>query len=264
MAYIDKSIIINDISPPLDKTLTIQLLDEYVSQEKRFILGDWEPATLDGGQFAEAAARILYHNDSGILDKRKGVNECLRYVEDFNNSNTHLFPERKSALHLCKVLRATYKFRSDRGAVHIDPQYNANHLDSKYLLESCRWVLAELLRLFWNGDRKEVSTIIREILKFDIPSIRAFENSLLVQRTDCSAEEEILLLLYYSREAGLSRAELGRYVQKAPSAITNAIKSLASSKVRQIHKLTNGNFCLTDIGIRRVLSELADKLVLDY
>lgn len=263
MASIDKSIIIKDISPPLDKTLATQLLDEYVSQEKRFILGDWEPATLDGGQFAEAAARILHHQDSGVLGKRKGVNECLQYVEDFQNKNKHYFPDRKSAGHLCKVLRAIYKFRSDRGAIHIDPEYDANHLDSKYLLESCRWVLAELLRLFWRGDRKEVSTVIREILKFNIPSIKAFDDTLLVQRTDCSAEEEILLLLYHSREAGLSRGELGRSVQKTPSAVTNAVKYLASSRVRQIYKIKNGNFCLTDIGVRRVLSELANKLILD-
>jgi hypothetical protein len=261
---IDKSIVISDISPPLDKTLATQLLDEYISQEKRFILGDWEPATLDGGQFAEAAARILYHHDSGILDKRKGVNECLQYVEDFQNKNKHNFPDRKSAVHLCKALRAIYKFRSDRGAVHIDPDYNANHLDSKYLLESCRWVLSELLRLFWKGDRKEVSSIIKQILKYEIPSIRTFDDNLLVQRTDCSTEEEILILLYYSRDVGLSRTQLGQFVQKAPSAITNAIKFLASSKMRQIYKLKNGNFCLTDIGARRVLSELANKLVLNY
>jgi hypothetical protein len=259
---VDKSTIIADISPPLDQKLATQLLDEYISQEKRFILGDWEPATLDGGQFAEAAARIVCHRDSGVLNRTKSVHECLTYVEDFNNSRRHSFPDRKAALHLCRALRAIYKFRSDRGAIHIDPDYSANHLDSKYLVEGCRWVLAEILRLFWAGDRRRVSVVIQQILNFDIPSIRMFDDSFLVQRTDCSTEEEILLLLYHSREVGLNRAQLGRSVQKAPSAVTNALKRLTSSKVRQVHTLRNGNFCLTDIGVKKVLTELAAKLIL--
>jgi len=264
MTLIDKTKIINEVSPPLDNILATQLLDEYISQEKRFILSDWEPATLDGGQFTEAAARILYHLDSGNLATRKSVNECLQYVEELKNNNKHSYPDRKSSLHTCKVLRAIYKFRSDRGAVHIDPEYDANHLDSKYLVDSCRWILSEFLRLFWKGDRKEVAKLIKQILKYEIPSIKKFEDCLLLQRTDCSTEEEILLLLYYSGDSGLNRSALGRFVQKSPTSVTKAIEYLISSKVRQIYKLTNGDFCLTDIGIRRVLSELADKLVVDY
>lgn len=61
MASIDKKTLLSAIAPPLDLILAKQLLDEFISLEKRFILRDWEPATLDGGQFAEAAARIIYH-----------------------------------------------------------------------------------------------------------------------------------------------------------------------------------------------------------
>jgi hypothetical protein len=262
MSSIDKPQIINEISPPLDNILATQLFDEYISQEKRFVLGDWEPATLDGGQFAEAAARILYHQDSGRLDRRRKVDDCLQYVEDFKNQNKHSLSDRKSALHTSKVLRAIYKFRSDRGAVHIDPVYTANHVDSKYLVDSCRWVLAEFLRVFWKGDRTEVSDIIKQILSYEIPSVRKFGTDLLVQRVDCTTEEEILLLLYYVKESGFSHSELVKFVKKDPSGVSRALKNLSSSQKREIIKLDNENYCLTDIGIKRVLRDLADKLIL--
>ena len=88
-----KEDVLNSICPPLDSTLATQLLDEFISLEKRFVLRDWEPATLDGGQFSEAAARILYHADSGTINYLKSVDKCLKYVEDPDGKNPHNYPD---------------------------------------------------------------------------------------------------------------------------------------------------------------------------
>lgn len=256
----DKQALINKVCPQLDLTLTTQLIDEYNSLEKRFVLRDWEPATLDGGQFAEAAARILYYKDSGTLNYSKGVGDCLDYVE--NNSNRHNYPDRKSALHTAKVIRTIYKFRSDRGAVHINPNYSANHLDTTLVISNTKWVLSEFLRVFLTTDRNLVENTIRDILEFDLPVIGDFDGQLLVQRTDCNADEEILILLHFAGQNGFNRKQLGQYVQKLAPAITTSLKKLSSGQERKIIKLKNGNFRLTDIGNRFVLTNLADKLKL--
>lgn len=226
MSLISKEILTGGICPPLDRNLVDQLLSEYISQEKRYILGDWEPATLDGGQFVEAAARIIYHQDSGNLNARKKVNDCLNYIEDPKSQFDHHFPKTKSAKHIAKALRTTYKFRSDRGAVHIDPEYSANQLDSRLVIEGCRWVLSEILRVFWTGDRQQVAKAIREILQYEVPAIGNYEGALHVQRVDCTVEEEVLLLLYWAGESGISRTDLGRFVRRSPPQVTRAIQSL--------------------------------------
>lgn len=105
MPSFDKTAIVAAISPPLDMSLAEQMLDEFISLERRYVLREWEPATLDGGQFSEASARLVYHQDSGNLNPRKSVGECLSYIEDPNNSSPHNFPDRKAALHLVKVIR---------------------------------------------------------------------------------------------------------------------------------------------------------------
>jgi hypothetical protein len=258
MTLIDSGTLLGDLSIRLDPVLTEQLLSEYISQERRYILREWEPATLDGGQFVEAAARIIYHLDSGNLNRTKGVSDCLSYLEDPTNQNSHSFPERKSALHLCKVLRTIYKFRSDRGAVHIDPLYTANQLDSRLVIDNSRWVLSELLRIFWSGDRKEVGRAIREILQYEIPVVGRFGNQRLVQRPDCSAEEEILLLLRDSGEEGLSREALGKFVKKTPGRVTQAVQKL--EQMRDIIQINESTYRLTDLGAIRVLNELAEKI----
>ena len=256
----ERNTLVTATCPPLDRTLVEQLVDEFISLERRYVLGDWEPATLDGGQLAEIVARIVYHQDAKNLNRRRSVNKCLEYVEDLKQLRQHHYPERKSALHTCRVVRAIYKFRSDRGAVHIDPHYTANQLDSRLVMESARWLLGELLRVFWTQDRAVVAEAVRDIVRFEVPAIAEFNGKPLLQRTDCTTEEEALLLLHHAGDAGLSRYELGQSIPKSPSSVSGALKKLSSSTVREIVQDANSRFILTGLGVRRVLNELAAKL----
>jgi hypothetical protein len=257
---LDNAVLIASLSPPLDEVLVEALLREFVAIERRFVLGDWEPATLDGGQFCEIAARILYHVDSGNLNRTNSVDTCLQYVEDDKNSNSHAFPQRRAALHLCKVIRTVYKFRSQRGAVHIDPDYTANEIDSMLVLSMVRWVMAEVLRVFWSGSTAAVAQAIREIARYEVPAILILDDRRLVLRTDCTVEEEILLLLHNAGESGLGRADIGRAVPKSAPAVTNSLRRLCSPSCRQVVKRKDASYLLTPRGARRVREELADKL----
>jgi DNA-binding MarR family transcriptional regulator len=241
-----KTDLLRQIAPPVDALLASQLIDEYVSLERRFILRDWEPAELDGGQFCEVLARILYHLDSGNLNVNRQFGECLDYIE--NDTVQHLRLPRKEFLHIARVLRTVYKFRSDRGAVHIAANYSPNHMDSRLILENVRWSLAETLRLVWNGDREEVAKTIRHLLQFDTPCIGIYGDRTMVQRTDLKAEEELLVLFHHWGEEGIARLEIGKSMFQSPSTVTNLIRKLEDSEHRQIVQLPNGNYRLTDIG----------------
>jgi hypothetical protein len=260
MGLIERSNLIQKISPPFDFLLASQLVDEFISMERRYIQRDWEPTELDGGQFSEIAARILYHLDTGRLNSTKDHSSCLDYLQ--NNTVPHVLP-RGDVIHLCKVMHVIYKFRSQRGAVHISPKYTPNHMDSKLLMECVRWCMNELLRLFWNGSRDEVAKAINELLQFDVPCIGQYENIPLVQRTDLSAEEEVLILLHYAGSEGYSRRELGTYCMHRSQRVSDAVSGLVSSNKRQVVQLINGNYVLTDLGHRRIRNELSDKLVVE-
>lgn len=259
MPLVNKRQLLAELSPPLDHFLCTQLVDELISAERRFIQQDWEPAELDGGQFCEIMARIYYHVDSKNLSHSKAFDECLKYIE--NDKVSHGILPRHDALHVARVLRTVYKFRSQRGAVHISPTYTPNHMDSKYVIESIRWLMNETLRIFWNGDREVVAKAIRELLQFDVPCISDFEGVLLVQRTDLTSEEELLILLHYAGEKGFSRTELGRFAQCSPASVTRSLKKLVSPQYRQVVGLSNGFYRLTDLGSKRLREQLGDKLL---
>lgn len=260
---LDNAVLIALLSPPLDAILAEALLREFVAIERRFVLSDWEPATLDGGQFCEIAARILYHVDSGNVNRTNSVDACLQYVEDDKNSHSHAFPKRRTALHLSKVIRTVYKFRSQRGAVHIDPDYTANEIDSTLVVSMVRWVMAEILRVFWSGSTAHVAQAIREIVRYEVPAILSIDDRKLVLRTDCTVEEEVLILLHNAGESGLSRADIGRAVPKSAPAVTNSLQRLCSPSCREVVKRKDGSYLLTPRGTKRVREELAEKLRLD-
>lgn len=260
MALTDKQHLLAGLSPPLDHMLATKMLDEFISCERRFIQRDWEPAELDGGQFCEVVARIYYHQDSGSLNAGKDFSDCVSYILD--DKQPHNISPRRDAIHVMSVLKVVYKFRSQRGAVHISPNYEPNHMDAKLVIENIRWVINETLRIFWEKDRDLVAKAIRELLQFDVPCIGSFDDVLLVQRTDLSPEEEILLLLHYAGEVGFSRTEVGIHALCSAPSVTKSLQKLIASDMRQIVQLPNGNFRLTDLGSRRIREQLSDKLLL--
>lgn len=254
--------LVSSLSPPLDQSFIESLIYEFLDIERRFALGDWEPATLNAGQFAEVLSRLIYHIDSGNISRRKGVDPCLTYIEDSNNRNVHNFPERRAALHLCKVIRTIYKFRSQRGAVHIDPDYSANELDSTLVVSLSRWCVAEVLRLFWTGSTSDIASTIREIIRYEVPAVLNIDDRPLVLRTDCTAEEEILLLLHNAGEQGLSRTSIGKSVPRPASTITNTLKKLVSAEMRQAYLRDDETYVLTPNGTKRIVEELAGKMTI--
>ena len=261
VGLIERNQLIAKISPPLDNLLAAQLVDEFVSQERRYIQRDWEPAELDGGQFCEILARMLYHNDSGNLNRGKGFDECASYIENEDSGVKHLLLPRRTALHLIKVLRTIYKFRSQRGAIHISPTYGPNHMDARMMIENVRWAMNETLRVFGQGDPEAIAKAIRELLQFNVPCIGVFEEVIMVQRTDLSADEEILVLLHYAGEHGFTRKELGTYAMHKAPRITEAMQRLEAPNCRQIVLLNSGRYRLTDLGSRYIREKLADKLL---
>lgn len=260
MGLVEKRNLIAGLSPPIDHLLCTQMVDEFISCERRYIQRDWEPAELDGGQFCEIVARIYYHLDSETLNHNKDFGECINYL--FDDTAKHKLIPRRDIIHIASVLKTIYKFRSQRGAVHISANYTPNHMDARLVIENVRWVMSETLRILWNKDRESVAKVIRELLQFDVPCIGVFEDILLVQRTDLSPEEEILVLLHFAGEAGFTRTELGKAARCSPSSITRSLQKLIAPDFRQVVILNAGKYRLTDLGSKRIREQLAEKLLL--
>jgi hypothetical protein len=244
----DAADLVKHLSNSIDPVLAQQLVTEALEIEETFALRKWKYTELDGGRFAEVSARIVYASDSGNVSLTKSVDDCLRYVD--NNQVAHGFPEGQSAIHLSKVIRAIYKLRSQRGAVHVSPTYTANEIDSRLILECVRWTFAELLRIFGTFQREELGEIVRSLARFPQPLIRMYGETALLQSTSFTTEEEILAHLLF-KDGGMILREILSSVPKDPSGIRRAVAKLASAQCRQIVQ-RDQSYLITDLGIKRI------------
>ncbi len=131
-------------------------------------------------------------------------------------------------------------------------------MDSTLVVGLSRWIISEILRIFWSKDRDEIAKVIREITRYKVPSVLVMDGRHLVLRTDCTVAEEILLLLHNTGEAGMTRQMIGKSVPKAPAAVSKAIKKLGIA--REILHKSNDRYVLTPKGAKSVREKLSGKL----
>lgn len=249
--------LITELSATVDGAFAQAIVESYVEMQQRFLAGDWKPAELDGGRLCEAVSRALYQVDSGTITHTELPGTICDWLEDFNKKRSHNLAE-GDRRHFCKAIRLVYKFRSDRGPVHISPIYTANYMDSMLILHVGKWMFAEFLRLAWNADKQVVAEAIAQIVQLQHTLIHELEGKPLVLARGIPAADEILLLLNHAAGNRLSRAMIRQYapLQKAPTLNAAIAKLIANREVREED---NGEVALTPRGQHRVMNDVIPK-----
>jgi hypothetical protein len=138
--------------------------------------------------------------------------------------------------------------------VHVSPTYTANEIDSRFVVEGVRWILAELLRVFVTTDTLALVEEIEELSRFPQPLIRSYGGQPLVQSISLTTEEEVLAHLLHDRD-GMTQSDLVKVIPKDASGISRAVKLLSSARVRQI-VYVGRLLQITDLGIARIEARL--------
>ncbi|MGG6266259.1 hypothetical protein ACQ4M3_05395 [Leptolyngbya sp. AN03gr2] len=248
--------LIQDLSNTVDPHFAQAAVVSYVEMQQRFLAGDWQPTELDGERFCEAISRCLLQIDTEQIDHRKLPGKIRDDL--LNKSIAHQIRD-KDRYHIAKVIELVYRFRSDRGAVHISTEYTANYMDSMLVLHASKWIFAEFLRLAWNRDRKIVAETIAQIVQLEHSVIHELDGKPLVLARDISATDEILLLLYHATNNRLSRAELREQAAAhKPQNVNVALSRLIKSK--EIRAVAENEVALTPNGQKRILEQIMPKL----
>lgn len=247
--------LVRQLSAVLDPSLAHAAVESYVEMQQRYLSGDWKPAELDGGRLCEAISRCVLQLDTGTVTHSDLPGAVCDTLE--NKKLSHSLSE-KDRKHVVKVIRMVYKFRSDRGAVHISPVHSANQMDSMLVLHAGKWVLAELLRLAWNADRQVVGEVISQLVQLEHSLIHELDGKPLVVVKGITAPDEVLLLLNHAPNNRLTRTEIRNQApNQKPATINVAISRLIASK--EIRDAGNGDVALTPLGQKRVMEVILPK-----
>jgi hypothetical protein len=149
----------------------IQAFNEIVKnyRERR-----WEPSELNGGKLCEVVYSIL----KGVVDgqfparasKPRNMVDACKALESAQSSHP-----RSIRIQIPRVLVGLYEVRNNRGVGHVGGDVDPNPMDARLVLESSKWLMAELVRLFHGTSVDEAQAIVECSLREPRPSSGRFE-----------------------------------------------------------------------------------------
>lgn len=223
--------------------LVVAILAAYREIEGNFILGKWKASELDAGHFVEGVRRVLEqrlfgsYTPIGVDMPKFHDGELKRYEQASGEESFRIL--------IPRALKAVFNIRNKRGIGHLGA-ISANEMDATFILYTVKWVLAELIRLGANTDPAEAQAALDSVIERRLSLIWKHGNVTRILRTDLSAREQVLVLLYdRSPQSEQDLRAITEY--KSPANFRLMLKRLHSSRLVEFSP--NGPVTLTPAGI---------------
>ena len=169
------------------------LLAEYRSIVQNFAEHRWSPSELSGGKFCEIIFTILDgHAKSAyasVPKKPRAFDQACKLLEN----NSHV--PRSFQILIPRLLPALFEVRNNRGVGHAGGDVDPNHMDAVFVLTSCNWIMAELVRVFHKVSISEAQDVVDRLVERRMPLLWIGDDMRRVLDTMLGLREQILLLL---------------------------------------------------------------------
>lgn len=224
---------------PLDPVLALgllpaglraELMQAYEEVVRNFRERRWKASELDAGWFCEIVYTILaghLDGDNFASQASKPTNFGAACKQLENRPATYSDSAR---LTIPRVLVGLYDVRNRRGVGHVGGEVNANHMDATFLLHSCQWVMAELVRLFHNTTLDEATATVDALVDRTLPLIWQVGDSRRLLDTSLSIRDSVLLLLY-SDSGGATDYRLASDLEKRPDNLRAVLKKMHAERL---------------------------------
>lgn len=219
------------------------ILDSYGEIERNYVLRKWKPSELDAGHFVEAVRRAL---DLEFTGQYRAFNRSL---PPFNDQSLAFYEQQTGdqsyRLLIPRALKSIYNIRNKRGVAHMS-DVNPNEMDATFILYTCKWVLAELIRLKSGLSPDQTQSMLDKIVERQCSVIWKEGNITWVLSPQMKARDQVLVLLYDSSPR--TDAELQGIVEYSNSTnFKKILKRLHTQKLIYYH--SDGNCRLSPTGI---------------
>jgi hypothetical protein len=168
------------------------LLMEYGSIVQNFAERRWSPTELSGGKFCEIVYTILdgfaKSSYATAPSKPRAFDQACRALEN----NSHV--PRSFQILIPRLLPALFEVRNNRGVGHAGGDVNPNHMDAVFVMSSCSWVMAELVRVFHGVSTAEAQRVVDGIVERRVPLLWVGEDMKRVLDPKMSLRDQVLVL----------------------------------------------------------------------
>lgn len=232
-----------------------ELLDSFSEIVRNYREGRWEPSELNGGKLCEVVYSILRGHVDGKMPTRatkpKNMVDACKSFESADAS----FP-RSVRIQIPRMLVSLYEVRNNRGVGHVGGDVNPNGMDARLVLETAKWIVAELVRVFHDVPISEAQEVVERLTDRTLPIVWTADDTKRVLDPGLSKRDQTLLLLY-SSNGPVSEAELVKWVEHSnPSAYRRDILRKAHSARLIEYGQATGEVQITPLGVQYVEENL--------
>lgn len=206
-----------------------KISDEYVGQKPVDLLQNL-------GLFVESALRMAEHFVLGShtsLNTNLNINACVQSLEQAQGADG-------LRIHLARLSRAVYDFRSRKKSVHlkdVDPLA----IDAALAFSVCTWILIEILKQSSIPNPEEG---IKVLFTRKVPLVQSIGGILRTTDPKLKGTHRILLLLYSSVD-GLAEEELFEGTKQRIKNLAHLRTNLKNmTKSDLVHQLPNAKWTL--------------------
>lgn len=188
----------------------------------------WEPSELNGGKLCEIVYSILKGHVDGAWPSapykpRNMFDDCMAFQKAGKT-----FP-RSVRIQIPRALITLYEIRNNRNVGHVGADVDPNHMDATLVLSISKWIVAELVRIFHQTTTEIATEIVDALTDRTIPLLWKVGEITRVLRTDLSAKDKMLVVLYGARGSTsvknvVESIEYGNASRFRSSVLTNAHK----------------------------------------
>ena len=173
-----------------DKTLAASILATFMEVERNYYLRLWKTSELDAGHFVEAVRRFIDMRFTGTYTP---IGKTLSSFNDAEIKRLESYTGAESyRIHIPRVLYSINGLRNKRGVGHLG-LISPNYMDATFILSSCKWILAEILRQESSLKPEETSDLVEQVISRPLPGIWDLGAVRRILSTGMSLREDIIL-----------------------------------------------------------------------
>lgn len=183
----------------IPQDLSDRLIEEYLEIKKRYSMNDWGPGQLKGGRFAEAVFRIFQHLLGRPITPLGADIPAHEKTSISSAVQNHPTLDEHVRQKIVPLIRLLLDFRNNRDSAHLGG-FNANAMDTLFVMTSATWVLCELIRVYGGYSMPNAQKIVDGFAVKEYPVIMEVDGEAFITCHSLTAKQEVLVLLCkYSR-----------------------------------------------------------------
>lgn len=207
---IAKANLVAALCPPLPNDVVTKMIEDYQSIKQRYFLRKFRPSELDGARFAESVLRIVQHTDMGTFTP---IGTSLNTENIVNHAASNTTMHESLRYFIPRLARNLLDIRNRRDVAHVGGDVSPNVSDALLICQCADWVLAEIIRLFYNCSIEDARKSVESINEIRIPVIADVDGFLRVQNTSLDAKKQALLVLYHKEPSKVRDTDLAKWTR---------------------------------------------------